>query len=29
MVYIIATVLRKAFKKIDSVKEARDMEELW
>ena len=29
MVYIIATVLRKAFKKMDSVKEARDMEELW
>lgn len=29
MVYIIATLIRKAFKKLDKVKEAKDLEELW
>ena len=29
MVFIIATLIRKAFKKIDKVKEAKDIEELW
>lgn len=29
MVYIISTLLRKAFEKVDRVKEAKDLEDLW
>lgn len=29
MVYIIATLLRKAFEKVDHVLEAKDLEDLW
>ena len=29
MVYIIATLLRKAFDKIDQVKEAKDADDMW
>ena len=29
MVYIIATLLRKAFRKVDQIKEAKDLEDMW
>lgn len=29
MVYIIATLLKKAFQRIDKIKEAKDLEDLW
>jgi 2-methylcitrate dehydratase len=29
MVYIIATLLRKAYEKADQVREAKDSEDLW
>jgi len=29
MVYIISTLIRKAFKKADKIREAKDFEDLW